>query len=110
MAKENTEYTEEQLEEWPSTPLLQEIYLEDKWEVHKNPDKKKYSELKNKIAENAHYCISKPEKNKDTACWCKKFKNQDCEGYCDCGLYYKVLRDKEAFLKMRKATFDRGKK
>ena len=42
------------------------------------------------IHENDGYCISKEEKSPDTKCICKKFKELDHDGVCDCGLYIKV--------------------
>ena len=39
------------------------------------------------------YCPCRIEKNKDTKCMCKEFREQiqdpACEGYCHCLLYYK---------------------
>jgi len=44
------------------------------------------------------YCPCKIEKNEDTKCMCKEFKDQikdpNFEGYCHCLLYYKS-NDKE---------------
>ena len=39
------------------------------------------------------YCPCRLEKNEDTKCMCKEFRDQiadpDFEGYCHCMLYYK---------------------
>lgn len=46
-------------------------------------------EFKEKIRTNGNYCPNCIIKEKDTKCMCKKFREQDYEGLCPCGLYYK---------------------
>ena len=40
------------------------------------------------LDKNNGYCPCKLEKNNDTKCMCKEFREQK-EGYCHCGLYIK---------------------
>lgn len=53
-----------------------------------NPDKKLVEEIRKKLVENAGYCPCKIEKNPDTKCMCKDFREQK-KGECHCGLYIK---------------------
>lgn len=98
-------FTREQVFEYPTTPLLMKIYIEDKYMVFKNPDVN-FDELKQKIKDNNFYCLSKP-KSKDTHCMCEQFLMADCEGPCQCGLYTKKLRDTESFEQVRVASLKR---
>ena len=45
-------------------------------------------QIREKIRNNDGYCPCAIEKNEDTKCMCKDFREQDV-GYCHCGLYYK---------------------
>jgi hypothetical protein len=68
---------------------------EIKYKIFMNPDIEKSREIRNKIKDNNFHCISQ-EKNEDTKCFCKTFKNLDKANiFCDCGLYYKVERTNE---------------
>lgn len=100
-------YSREDVWEMPSTPLLREIYIEDKYYVKKNPAIEDWDALKQKIRDNGHYCISKKDKILENQCMCKEFKNADCEGPCTCGLYIKELRDDKSFEKMRVTSLKR---
>lgn len=57
--------------------------------ISTNHDNDKVRELKKLIHDNGGYCISRDEKNKDTECMCKEFREMS-EGTCRCGLYYKA--------------------
>lgn len=49
--------------------------------------------IKEGLKKNGGYCPCRLEKNEDTKCMCKEFKEQikdpNFEGYCHCLLYYK---------------------
>ena len=45
-------------------------------------------EIRQKIKENDGYCPCCLERNEDTKCMCKEFREQK-SGECHCGLYYK---------------------
>ena len=47
-------------------------------------------EIRQKIRENDGYCPCRVKKTPDTKCICKQFLESKKEGYCHCGLYYKV--------------------
>lgn len=42
------------------------------------------------VRQNNGYCPCAVDKNEDTKCMCKKFRDQNEPGLCDCGLYEKV--------------------
>lgn len=51
-------------------------------------DEELVQKIKNKLEENLGYCPCSLEKNEDTKCMCKEFREQDL-GECHCGLYIK---------------------
>ena len=53
-----------------------------------NQDKQIVDKILDALNKNNGYCPCKLEKNNDTKCMCKEFKEQK-EGYCHCGLYIK---------------------
>ena len=61
--------------------------------VKTNPDRSVVNEIRAGLAENGGYCPCRVERNEDTKCMCKEFREQldnpDFEGYCHCQLYYK---------------------
>lgn len=58
-----------------------------------NEDKEIVETVKAGLKANNGYCPCRLEKNEDTKCMCKEFKEQiadpEFEGYCHCMLYYK---------------------
>ena len=53
-----------------------------------NQDKQLVDKILDALDKNNGYCPCKLEKNNDTKCMCKEFREQK-EGYCHCGLYIK---------------------
>ena len=53
-----------------------------------NRDKQIVDKILDALDKNNGYCPCKLEKNNDTKCMCKEFREQK-EGYCHCGLYIK---------------------
>ena len=53
-----------------------------------NQDKQIVDKILDALDTNNGYCPCKLEKNNDTKCMCKEFREQK-EGYCHCGLYIK---------------------
>ena len=43
------------------------------------------------VAANDGYCPCAIERNEDTKCMCKEFREQESEGLCRCGRYMKVV-------------------
>lgn len=55
-----------------------------------NPDGNYVKEIRERIRSNDGYCPCSVEKNKDTKCMCKNFREQIDRGeigYCHCELY-----------------------
>ena len=59
--------------------------------IRVNPDTEYVAEMRQKLKENNGFCPCSLERNKDTKCRCKEFRDQierGEEGCCHCGLYY----------------------
>lgn len=58
-----------------------------------NPDKEIVKTVQEGLAARGGYCPCVREKNEDTKCMCKQFREQikdpNFEGFCHCMLYYK---------------------
>ena len=54
-----------------------------------NSDENIVKEIRQKLKDNDGYCPCKLNKNADTKCMCKDFREQS-EGECHCGLYIKT--------------------
>lgn len=52
-------------------------------------DKELVSLVRKKLNENDGYCPCRMERNEDTKCMCKEFREQTEPGECHCGLYEK---------------------
>ncbi len=61
--------------------------------VRLNDNKEVVKTIKDGLKKNGGYCPFRIEKNEDTKCMCKEFRDQikdpNFEGYCHCMLYYK---------------------
>lgn len=60
--------------------------------IEKNPDLEEYEKITKAVKDNDGYCPCLIEKNNDTKCICKDFKEQDFEGFCHCGRYLKLAK------------------
>lgn len=59
--------------------------------VFENKDKMFVEQMRKALKKNDGYCPCKLEKNINTKCMCKEFREQGTPGYCHCGLYYKEI-------------------
>lgn len=61
--------------------------------VKLNPDEKMVKTIREGLKKTGGYCPCKLERNEDTKCMCKEFreqiKDQNFEGFCHCMLYIK---------------------
>lgn len=64
--------------------------------VYFNTDKELVKEIREKLKENGGYCPCRLSKTEDTKCMCKEFREQQEEGYCHCGLFYKEEFEKSS--------------
>lgn len=55
-----------------------------------NPDTEKFKEVTQKVIDNDGYCPCLFEKNDDTKCMCKDFREQPTPGFCHCTRFMKV--------------------
>lgn len=56
----------------------------------KNPDITAYQEICDAVDANEGYCPCMTEKNDDTKCMCKEFREMEEADFCHCGRFYKV--------------------
>ncbi len=63
--------------------------------VKLNSNKEVVDNIKKGLKKTGGYCPCRLEKNNDTKCMCKEFREQikdpNFEGYCHCMLYYKSI-------------------
>lgn len=58
-------------------------------QIKVNEDIDFVEQIRRAIKNNNGYCPCVIEKNIDSKCMCKDFMEQENEGFCHCGLYYK---------------------
>ena len=58
--------------------------------IYQNPNKEELQEIIGAVAANEGYCPCEIEKNQDTKCPCKKFRDSEDADFCHCGRYYKI--------------------
>lgn len=67
--------------------------MNSKPKVRLNEDKEVVAQIKKDLEARDGYCPCRLQKNEDTKCICKEFREQiadpEFEGYCHCLLYYK---------------------
>ncbi|MBQ4060576.1 MAG: ferredoxin thioredoxin reductase catalytic beta chain [Bacilli bacterium] len=56
-----------------------------------NNNKEEAERIQRAVAENEGYCPCQIEKNERTRCMCLNFIEDEKEGWCHCGLYYKTF-------------------
>jgi hypothetical protein len=61
-----------------------------KFEYYKNPNAEVLKEIEEAVKANDGYCPCLVEKNEDTKCMCKDFRESNEMGSCHCGRYYKI--------------------
>ena len=68
------------------------------YEIIPNPDFLHRKKIEEAVRNNGGYCPCKIEKNEDTLCPCKEFRDNNKSEYCHCGRYYKVLKSPKVCL------------
>lgn len=61
--------------------------------VIQNPDTKTYAAASVAVYNNGGFCPCLIDRNDNTKCPCKEFREQETEGLCTCGRYMKVRRE-----------------
>ena len=62
----------------------------NKFDIKKNPYVEEYEEITEAVKLNDGYCPCLLEKNDDTKCMCKSFRDSNNTEFCHCGRFYKV--------------------
>ena len=60
------------------------------FEILKNPYEEELKEIIEAVEANGGYCPCAMEKNDDTHCMCKEFRDSKNTDFCHCGRFYKV--------------------
>lgn len=60
------------------------------FDIFKNPSEEELKEIIEAVEANDGYCPCAIEKNDDTLCMCKDFRDSKDTDFCHCGRYYKV--------------------
>lgn len=63
---------------------------EPKLLVKPNPNVDTFKIISDAVKQNDNYCCCEIEKNEDTLCMCKNFREQEESGFCHCGRFLKV--------------------
>ena len=77
---------------------MNNIILAKEWDYIPNPDFLQRKKIEEAIKNNDGYCCCAVEKNDDTLCICKEFRDRNEFGFCHCGRYYKVLKSPKVCL------------
>ena len=64
------------------------------FDIKQNPNEDELKEIVEAVDANEGYCPCALEKNPDTKCMCKEFRDNEDTDFCHCGRFYKV-RDYE---------------
>lgn len=59
--------------------------------IVKNKDLEARKRIEESLEKNNFYCPCKLQKNIDTLCICKEFRESIISGFCHCKLYYKEI-------------------
>lgn len=79
--------------------------VEAAYKVFRNPDSKKFEEIRNRLNENDGYCPSRGNQLSENRCMCVQFRNRDSEGWCKCRLYFKEARTKKQAAAFKNSEF-----
>lgn len=55
--------------------------------IKENPDKELVDDIKKQLSQNGGYCPCMVEKNEDTKCMCKEFREDPTKMECHCGRF-----------------------
>lgn len=60
------------------------------FKICKNPNPEVFSEISELVKNNDGFCPCLLNKDEDTKCMCKDFRESEEVGFCHCGRYYKI--------------------
>ena len=64
--------------------------LTNELKITPNPNSEVFLEITNAVKDNDGYCCCEIDKNEDTKCMCKNFREQTEGGFCRCGRFFKI--------------------
>ena len=67
-----------------------DIELSNELKTKPHPSSEIFLEISNAVKDNEGYCCCEIEKNEDTKCMCRNFREQEGSGFCHCGRFFKV--------------------
>lgn len=62
-----------------------------KYKIIRNKNKQVYETITQNVKDNDGFCPCRLERNHDTRCICKEFKERNYGGECHCGRFIKVI-------------------
>ena len=77
---------------------IEDVTSIQEYNILPNPDFLHRKKIEEAIKSNDGYCCCALDKNEDTLCMCKDFREQEASGFCHCGRYYKVLKTPRVYL------------
>jgi len=77
---------------------IEDVTSIQEYNILPNPDFLHRKKIEEAIKNNDGYCCCAIDKNEDTRCMCKDFREQQLSGFCHCGRYYKVLKTPRVYL------------
>lgn len=70
--------------------MSDKIMKEPNLVIKPNPNSDTFKIVSDAVRENGNYCCCEIERNEDTKCMCKNFREQEESGFCHCGRFLKV--------------------
>lgn len=58
--------------------------------IKQNPNSDTFKTISDAVKENDNYCCCEIDKNEDTKCMCKNFREQEESGFCHCARFLKI--------------------
>ena len=77
---------------------MNNIILTKEYDIAPNPDFLHRKKIEEAVKSNEGYCPCAIERNEDTICPCKDFRDKNSTGFCHCGRYYKILKSPKVCL------------
>ena len=72
------------------TTMNFDIELTNEFTVKPHPNSEIFLEVTNAVKSNDGYCCCEIEKNENTKCMCRNFREQEEGGFCHCGRFFKI--------------------
>ena len=67
-----------------------DMEFNNEFKTKANPNTELFQEITKAVKDCEGYCCCEKERNEDTKCMCKNFREQEEGGFCHCGRFFKV--------------------